>query len=330
VSPEFDFEEYIKDNFDYVSQKGGEELLVNCFNSECPSTKKKLSVNVRYHVAKCWVCGKTYNAFTFLRDYEGLTSAEARRRLGDALPRDVYDSGRLNVAIRSLLRPLASVSDELVKVPRPAIRWPVTIPVSRSSRAAEYLRGRGFGEEVWRHFQLSFCPFGYFGGRVIIPIIEGGRRRGFQARDVTGKSERRYLFPKGIDPDLLYNWEQARQFKNLIIVEGVTSLWAVWNQGLLNTTASFGKKLTRGQRRKILSNEKTERIFLMWDADAYVRMMEEYHELAHVKEILLVYLPRDTDPADHRDVRPFLKSARPFSRIDFAESWLRQREDGLG
>jgi DNA primase len=172
--------------------------------------------------------------------------------------------------------------------------------------AREYLRSRGFSEEICRAFRLGFAPGGptltraavqqgftqdellgaglgnrrgndYFNRRLLFPLADArGRVRGFQARKLfdddplAGKyvnSPESELFKKR---DLLYGLDTARQQiakqGHAIVVEGNADVIALRQAGFEPVVAAMGTALTEAQLKEL--NRLAKRLFLCFDADA--------------------------------------------------------------
>ena len=76
-----------------------------------------------------------------------------------------------------------------------------------------------------------------------------------------------------------YNWDSARQYETVVIVEGVTDLWRLWVAGIPPVACSFGKTLKEEQRRMLLSAAKVKRVVFFWDGEA---VESTYLSLIHI------------------------------------------------
>jgi hypothetical protein len=79
--------------------------------------------------------------------------------------------------------------------------------------------------------------------RIIIPITFNGKTVSWQCRDWTNKSKLKYItcppeLESKFHKHILYGWDQAQDLSKVVLVEGVTDVWA-WGAGAL---ASFGIK----------------------------------------------------------------------------------------
>lgn len=72
----------------------------------------------------------------------------------------------------------------------------------------EYLRGRGFSDDVMRAAKVGACFDGRLRGRVVVPILDAEEKHwlGWSARATWPDAERKVLYPKGMQRrHILYN-----------------------------------------------------------------------------------------------------------------------------
>lgn len=117
---------------------------------------------------------------------------------------------------------------------------------SRGARALEpartYLRSRGLSDErLWEEAHLGACLEGFFGGRVVVPVLNPDNVwLGFVARTWTKKAPVPYLYPRGMErATVLYNSSAlyigdamerlgAEDLPPVYVVEGVMDALALW------------------------------------------------------------------------------------------------------
>lgn len=93
--------------------------------------------------------------------------------------------------------------------------------------ARRYASARGITDDIGRKLQVGATLTGFYGGRLILPIIEGGVWRGWVGRDFTGRSSKKYLYPKGMNRATLLPNIDALQVETdipLLVVEGVLDM----------------------------------------------------------------------------------------------------------
>lgn len=107
--------------------------------------------------------------------------------------------------------------------------------------ARRYLRSRNLDERLWGEAGIGAVLSGFWGGRIIIPILGAERQwLGFVGRAWSKKVDRTYLYPKGMQRgEVLYN-HSALHIKTdepIMVVEGVFDALALWP----NAVAVLGK-----------------------------------------------------------------------------------------
>ena len=99
-------------------------------------------------------------------------------------------------------------------------------------KARKYLHGRGLTDvKVWRAGQVGATCEGYFAGRIIVPVLTpDGDWVGYVGRTWTKKADMPYLYPRGMNRQVLYN--HAALFSQtdapVFVVEGVMDALALW------------------------------------------------------------------------------------------------------
>ncbi len=140
------------------------------------------------------------------------------------------------------------------------------------ARGRKYLISRGFNpedlEKVWSIKQtgpVSFLDKISYANRILIPIRWNGKVVSFQTRDITTKSDRKYLAcPMRREvihhKNILYGkQEHWKELKALIIVEGVFDVWRFGK----HATATFG---TAFKIEQVLALAKShDRFFIVYD-----------------------------------------------------------------
>ena len=162
--------------------------------------------------------------------------------------------------------------------------------------------------------------------RLLIPVFKenGSEPLSWQARDLTGRAERKYLFPAGDQSaNWLYDFQNHRG-TTLMVVEGVFHKWA-WDRlgrdlgnPLLEhmAVASFGKKLTEAQIHLLMGATHISRVIIGWDLDAAPQIVKIAEILNGRKELLIMPAHpsgRDHDELDNAERMALLASAEPWS-----------------
>jgi DNA primase len=300
----------IKSKIDIVSlingyvplQKSGRNFKANCpFHAEkTPS----FMVSQELQIFKCFGCGESGDAFSFLQKYEGMDFYEALQFLaekaGVKLERD-FSQGR-------------SEKEKYYKANLLAAQFYQYILLKHGlgKKALGYLqKERGLTLATIKEFGLGFAPdksdalfsflknkkgissqdlvtaglvvqrgrdfFDRFRGRVIFPIFDHrGNAVALAGRVLPGAKEdlAKYInspeTPVYIKGDVLYGLNltkgEIKRLKKAVVVEGELDLLSTWQTGVKNVVAIKGTALTPSQAR--LLSRLGEEVLLALDKDA--------------------------------------------------------------
>ncbi len=232
-----DFLEY--EGIDYKERTGSSGPQFNI--QECPACgdrKWRVWINQESGLGNCFhgdCHQKTFNKYSFVRE-----------TLGNPPARDVVTYLK-RLAARHGWKPKRRTAVIATPVATAGVLLPsrcVTIP-DQYGNHMDYLQDRGITAEMSKEFGLHYCDGGdfsweisggeregiqYYGERVVIPIFDlEGKQVTFQGRDITGKSERKYLFPPGLPASgrYLYGAHLAKGAKEIVVTEGVFDCWSV-------------------------------------------------------------------------------------------------------
>jgi DNA primase len=189
--------------------------------------------------------------------------------------------------------------------------------------ANRYLAGRFIDPElVGKFYGVSYCPESkYFlaKNRIIIPIMEGGKLRGWQARhvgDLDWKAEGappKYWNAPGMSrADIVYNIDNASRYLTGVVVEGPTDVWSFGPMSM----ATIGFPPTQQQVRKIITAFRRKNLVFLFDPDITEnpRTAELFEALKQTvrgtcaRGVAFVQLPSPFDPGDldREYLRPFV------------------------
>lgn len=178
--------------------------------------------------------------------------------------------------------------------------------------------------------------------RLVIPIYSPTLPKSmvsWQARDLTGKSMSKYVFPtEDTSKETLYGFTETQDVNCLVLVEGAPAKWAFdrlgrdrGNRDLEHCAiASFGKSLSEDQHRLIVSHP-SDTLVIAWDLDASSQIHKIAQKLNGKKKVL-VMIPssdgRDWDELTQDELIRALVNASPYSFSLAAR--LRARQTQLG
>jgi DNA primase len=282
-------------------RKQGARLVGRCpFHEErTPS----FSVNPSLGLYHCFGCHKGGDVITFVQDTQGLDYVGAIEWLAERfrVPLEYEDVSPDQAAKRDRRARLLELLDQAAHYYERAL-WETEV----GSFARDYLKGRGFGEEIAREFRLGLSLGGnslsrkalakgftrdellaaglmrangadYFQRRLMFPLTDArGRVLGFQARKLhaddplTGKyvnTKESELFHKSA---VVYGLDKARSAitrqDRACVVEGNADVIALRQAGFEPVVACMGTALTEQQLREL--RHATKRLWLAFDGDA--------------------------------------------------------------
>jgi DNA primase len=290
-------EDYVTLKKDGVNYKG----LCPFHQEKTPSFK----VHEGKGIFKCFGCGESGNAITFLMKKEAMTFREAVERLaaraGIELPR-----------VEPTPEEAAKEKDQarlfLANQLAADFYHRFLLEAAEAVPAKDYLKARGYTKETVVRYQLGYSPAGWhsieaalaprgantgdllgaglliagdrgpydrFRGRLMFPIHDvQGRVRGFGARQLINDPEQpKYInspespiYKKGQGFYGIYQAKEAiRRAKRAIVVEGYFDQIALDRAGIAYAVAALGTALTADHARII--RRYADELFMIFDAD---------------------------------------------------------------
>lgn len=290
----------------YVTESEHHHGTPDWINIHCPfctgSKNFHLGINIyQPMVSHCWRCG-------------GHSTASALARI---LNQPVEKMKQL---IQEYAGPTGTIRKK-AEEPRVSIlpiKFPQPYFEHLNEAGKKYLERRGFDpeklEKKWRLKQtgpVSFLDKIAYGNRIIIPIHWSGELISFQTRDITGKSDKRYLAcPMKREvihhKRIVYGKEKEwSKHPALIVVEGVVDVWKLGSSAV----ATFGTSFTMEQ---VLALSRIHnKFFIVYDNEPQAQ--QQARKLAVKLKALgkKVFIETvDTDPGDMKieDARHFVKT----------------------
>lgn len=314
-----DMETYLdQEGIEYRRTHGtrGEQLNVQTC-PVCGGSKWKVYLNTESGLGNCFHgdCETKFNKYSFIKAHAGLDG----RGTIEHIKQFAKEQG---------WRPMRRATVEVAKKDVELL-LPTSFEIPHEGKNLKYLENRGITADLAKYFHLRYCIEGWFrypspeGGwafqdyskRVIIPIFDlDGELVSFQGRDITGTSEKKYLFPPGFAATgaHLYNGQNVRNTERVLMGEGVFDVMAQKiamdsdvNLRDVVPIGSFGKHLSGGndnsqmQKFTVLFERGIREVTIMWDGEqkaleAAVKAGLEIMRLGFRVRIAL--LPFEKDP----------------------------------
>jgi len=278
-------------------KEAGKNVGAHDINISCPFCGAEMHLGISKLEGKvhCWVCSfedlDRYPSFLkVLYEVTGLGWDEIKEVLAD------HGWEQYSYAIKKPDSGLAAKCE----LPRESRK---ISSIHRSSKgysdAVDYLSRRGFDNDVIGWHDLRFASSGNYGGRIIIPICLDFKVVSFTSRDYTGKQKNRYkhaplyMSSKRIK-DLLYNYDSAKSFDHIYILEGPTDVWRMGE----DSVAVFRSALSSEQRNLLISL-KPKSVTIVFDPMAASRAYEAAESLLpFINKIKVVRLTGEKDVAN--------------------------------
>lgn len=325
-----------REGIDYKVTRGSRGMQLNV--RECPvcgNSKWKVYLNQENGLGNCFHgdCEAKFSKYSFIKSVLNLSDRDTVKYIGTALEEQGF------IAVQRKVYEKPNIEDLIL---------PNSYKLPKDGKNIDYLIERNISNETTKLFGLRFCEHGKFvskgfdssersqsyDNRIIIPIYDlNGKLVSFQGRDITGTSDRKYLFPSGFAStgSVLYNGHNAYGAVEVCVGEGVFDVMAIYqafqddltlcNVGVVG---SFGKHLSHGgddsQFAKFVELKKAglKRITIMWDGEK--RATKDAVDTALLLrkagfEVRVALLPKDKDPNEVAPevVRQAYKKAIPIN-----------------
>jgi DNA primase len=294
------------DFVDVVSARTQLRKAGSRYTGRCPFHEERtpsFSVNAVDKLYYCFGCGAKGDLITFVRETEGLDFAGSIEWLAERfrVPLEYEETSPAQDAARKRRERLFAVLDQAASYYERTL-W----ETEAGGFVRDYLKGRGFGEEISREFRLGFALGGdaltrkalakgfsvdelraagllrqrggdYFSRRLLFPLADRqGRVLGFQARQLFDDDPLKAKYVNTPESELfhkgwvVYGLDKARaaiaREDRACIVEGNPDVIALRQAGFEPVVASMGTALTEQQLKEL--GRLTKRLWLAFDGDA--------------------------------------------------------------
>lgn len=323
---QFDMESFLAmEGLDFKRSHGsrGEQLNVETCPA-CGDERWKVYLNADTGFGNCFVCDETFNKWTFVKAYLNTEDkAVIAKFIGDTNDKFGYRAKKR--------RPEPSQPEG--KAPVPVMPSSLPLP-TKDGANAQYLEDRGVNATYAAYFGLRLSRTGYheftssdgsrvkqsFANRILIPVYDlDGELVTFQGRDITGRHEKKYLFPSGLPGTarFLLNGQRAlkSKAKHIVVGEGFFDVFGIKRavdqspdlRGIV-AVGTFGKNLSLGEGasqinaiRRLKNEGALERVTFMWDGevDALKSALIAGEAVKQVGvSVSIALLPAGKDPAE--------------------------------
>lgn len=319
----------------------------------CGSSGWKVYINQETGLGNCFAGdhppGKNFNKFSLMRALMGE---------GVHVSAVIEEARRIAKEFGWRRRRTTTVA---TTVNRGSPKLPESLELPIRGKNLAYLANRGIDVQTARYFGLRFCLNGGFdyvlsdgmrrrqdySRRIIIPVFDlDGNLVSFQGRDITGKAEKKYLFPPGFASTgaHLYNGHNVIGTSRVVVGEGAFDVMALKlaldaDPALRDVVAigTFGKHLSFGveesQETKFrrLKERGIDEVTFMWDGE--IRATDDAIDAGNRLrglgfKVRIGMLPPDKDPNEvpAAVVRQVFYQAKSLNAISSAAIALERRQ----
>ncbi|WP_457623564.1 DNA primase [Persephonella sp.] len=340
--------------YDVISEYLNLEKTGSNYKSLCPFHSEKTPsfiVSPQKNLYKCFGCGKSGTALSFLMDYEGLSFSDAIIKLANKYNIPVkFTKSEIDT---EHLKDLYTVSEKIVKFYKNQLM--------NSLKGKKFLYERDIRTTTADYFNIGYSPENIndlidfckkedipieklkeigiinvydngkisdkFRGRIVFPIRDHrGRYVAFGGRSLSNNQQPKYLnspetkiYSKS---KVLYGFfeakDQLREKKWAVIVEGYMDLLSLYQVGVKNVVATLGTAFTEDQGE--LLKKFVNKAILMFDSDkAGKKASIRTAKILYSKGIDVYYAPLEDgkDPDDiakegSKKVDEVIKNSKDF------------------
>jgi len=229
---DFDVEQLVSYlGYDYRISNGGSGVQLNL--RSCPLCNRqdfKVYVNAETGLGNCFHCNIGLNRYKLIKLTLGLHAHKDILRYADT--------------IAGIVRYKPKVHPDAYKLNQDWV-LPLNRRINEQGDLPNYLVERNVDAKLAKRFDLRLCEYGFykykdfqdrvrfvdFSNRIILPIVDINEKLvTFQGRDISGSSERKYLFPNMLPGTgrYIYNAHYAlkQKSKRVVLNEGCFDVFA--------------------------------------------------------------------------------------------------------
>ena len=280
----------------------------NVANVNCPfcsrDTKHHCGIFLDYGNFHCFKCGKVGSLFEILKGITGLSWHQYLKITKDDKTQSTKGiqttvSDRIRQKFKSRGQVMHKIVNEKDFIELPNGRKITQDILPEFPLLERFLKQRKITSHTCKEYCCTVTSgIGIFAHRLVMPIWDGlGRIVTFQARDLTGKADAKYISGKGLHiGDFLY-WSDIfgslLEPPRLYIVEGIFDVWRMET----NAVATFGTLMSKKQAQALTNDKRIDEVVFAWDSDAYKKALKAAKQLAtFIRKVGVVKLPDGEDP----------------------------------
>lgn len=223
--------------------------------------KGNLEINYKKNVYRCWACYETNNTHGSI--------VKLIKRYGNGQLLDEYKIFKPDAFINeSSIHGVDKLPDEYIPLSKEPDK-----PNRHRNMALQYLYDRGIGDDIIKKYEIGYCPYGKYKGRVIVPSRDEFNNINFFVARAYEDNKLKYLNPQADKTKLVFNEDKINWDSTIYLVEGVFDHIVVPNSipmlGKFITTKLFDK----------LQEKANGYVVILLDDDAYEDAVNLYKKL---------------------------------------------------
>lgn len=337
---DFDMEQLVSyEGFEYKLSSGNSGLQINVKDCpHCGGSNWKVYLNAESGLGNCFRCDFKFNKYKFIKEARQIPNHSGVMKYFESISSFTKYKTRREIVYSKYNKDW---------------KLPLNTKISSPELIPDYLKDRNIDLKICERFDLRYCDAGFyvyedffgknraidFSKRVIIPVRDiAGNLITFQGRDITGKSDKKYLFPNRLAAtgSCIYNAHYIIQnkIKKAVLCEGVFDVFATvqalesdvrfMDYGVAGT---FGKHLSvnlpnsksSDQLEDLIQmrNHGLEQVVILWDGEKEAVIAANKTALLlqnYGFDVRVGILPENKDPAEV-DKATVLKSIVESQRV---------------
>ncbi|MGM0410098.1 MAG: CHC2 zinc finger domain-containing protein [Bacillota bacterium] len=262
---------------------------------------------------KCFGCGIAGDVIEFIEQIENINFIEAIEKLSEENGFDIEYDSDINKTedFMKIVEQLKDIEHEQIFNEN---------MLKKYDNTHKYVLDLGFQRSTLNHFQVGYCADenDELFNRITIPWRNSkGKLVGIVGRDVTNKSNRKYIAKKGSKKrNHLYNLNNAKKWgkDGIIIVEDEKSVWKLWEWAYFNAVALGCSEF---DERKFLLRKYTDTIYLCLDNDKHrdEHLKKIMPNIYYLFDVHIIYLKDKKDIAELNNKANFKKYLKKSKRV---------------
>lgn len=185
-----------------------------------------------------------------------------------------------------------------------------------SKRILSFFEKRHISTDIAFKYGAKVCLDGWYKNRIILPILQNGNLYGFEARIINKElidiDNKKCLYPANAYlKNTIFDFQKLDHNIPLYFTEGMMDCLSLKSRGYLNSSCSFGSKITSKQI-KLLNQFKTINLIPDND-DGGEEFIGKFYKTIKMPEVFVIIPPRDVDECDNIELKQAILKKKNIS-----------------